>query len=115
MRSTKEEIEKIEKLIQKESQRRDKIENGNYILAMLLKEIKTGNLITVEAIAKWCFETIKTGDMVRQITAEDTKKKNIQITVNTLKELKETYKDIWTGNQLSQIDSICEKIVDKLL
>lgn len=67
MFNTKEEIAKIERLIKKESQRRDKIENGNYILAMLLKEISDGNLLTVEDIAKWCFEMIKVGDMCREI------------------------------------------------
>jgi hypothetical protein len=34
---------------------------------MLLKEISDGNLLTVEDIAKWCFEMIKVGDMCREI------------------------------------------------
>ena len=67
----KTEIEKLEKMIEKEVNRRDKIENGNYILAMELKEIRDGNLKTVEDIAKWCFEMIKTGKMIKQITDKE--------------------------------------------
>lgn len=67
MKNYKEEIERIEGLIKKYSQRRNKIENSNYILAMELKEIREGRLNSVEDIAKWCFEMIKTGELVRSI------------------------------------------------
>ena len=67
MKNYKEEIERIEGLIKKYSQRRNKIENSNYILAMELKEIREGRLNSIEDIAKWCFEMIKTGELVRSI------------------------------------------------
>ncbi len=67
MYNTHEEIEKLEQLINKYSQRRDKIENGNYILAMQLKAIKEGKLLTVEDVAKWDFEMMRVGDSIRSI------------------------------------------------
>ena len=57
-------IEEIEKKIKKYSERRNKVENANYILAMQLKAIKNGELKTVEDIAKWDFEKIKMGVLV---------------------------------------------------
>ena len=60
-------IEEIEKKIKKYSERRNKVENANYILAMQLKAIKNGELKTVEDIAKWDFEKIKMGDLVISI------------------------------------------------
>ena len=60
-------IEEIEKKIKKYSERRSKVENANYILAMQLKAIKNGELKTVEDIAKWDFEKIKMGDLVLSI------------------------------------------------
>lgn len=60
-------IEEIEKKIKKYSERRNKVENANYILAMQLKAIKNGELKTVEDIAKWDFEKIKMGDLVLSI------------------------------------------------
>ena len=63
----KDEISNIEKKILTESKKRGMIENGNYILAMELKEIREGRLNTVEDIAKWCFEMIKTGKLVESV------------------------------------------------
>lgn len=63
----KDEISNIEKKILTESKKRGMIENGNYILAMELKEIREGKLNTVEDIAKWCFEMIKTGKLVESV------------------------------------------------
>ena len=60
-------IEEIEKKIKKYSERRNKVENANYILAMQLKAIKNGELKTVEDIAKCDFEKIKMGDLVISI------------------------------------------------
>lgn len=70
MYNTHEEINKIQNLIKKYSERKNKIENANYILAMQLNEIKKGNLLSVEDIAKWDFEMIRTGDSIQSI--EDT-------------------------------------------
>lgn len=70
MYNAKEEISKLEEKILKESKRRTKIENGNYILAMQLKEIREGRLMSVEDIAKWDFEMIKTGELVGSITSK---------------------------------------------
>lgn len=63
----KDEISNIEKKILTESKKRGMIENGNYILAMELKEIREGRLNSVEDIAKWCFEMIKTGELVKDV------------------------------------------------
>ena len=70
MYNTHEEINKIQNLIKKYSERKNKIENANYILAMQLNEIKKGNLLSVEDIAKWDFEMIKVGDEIRSIGGE---------------------------------------------
>ena len=39
----------------------NKIENGNYILAMLLKDIKEGKVKNILEVTEWCFEKIKIG------------------------------------------------------
>jgi argonaute-like protein implicated in RNA metabolism and viral defense len=70
-------IEEIEKKIKKYSERRNKVENANYILAMQLKAIKNGELKTVEDIAKWDFEMIKTGDLVMSINENSLEKSKI--------------------------------------
>ena len=70
MYNTHEEINKIQNLIKKYSERKNKIENANYILAMQLNEIRKGNLLSVEDIAKWDFEMIKVGDEIRSIGGE---------------------------------------------
>jgi hypothetical protein len=71
MYNTHEEINKIQNLIKKYSERKNKIENANYILAMQLNEIKKGNLLSVEDIAKWDFEMIKRGELVESINKSD--------------------------------------------
>lgn len=70
-------IEEIEKKIKKYSERRNKVENANYILAMQLKAIKNGELKTVEDIAKWDFEKIKMGDLVMSINENNLEKSKI--------------------------------------
>ena len=70
-------IEEIEKKIKKYSERRSKVENANYILAMQLKAIKNGELKTVEDIAKWDFEKIKMGDLVLSINENNLEKSKI--------------------------------------
>ena len=67
----KDEISNIEKKILTESKKHGMIENGNYILAMELKEIREGKLNSVEDIAKWCFEMIKTGELVKDVLRYD--------------------------------------------
>ena len=71
MYNTHEEINKIQNLIKKYSERKNKIENANYILAMQLNEIKKGNLLSVEDIAKWDFEMIRIGELVESIEGDD--------------------------------------------
>ena len=71
MYNTHEEINKIQNLIKKYSERKSKIENANYILAMQLNEIKKGNLLSVEDIAKWDFEMIKRGEIIESINKSD--------------------------------------------
>ena len=70
MYNTHEEINKIQNLIKKYSERKSKIENANYILAMQLDKIRKGELLSVEDIAKWDFEMIKVGDLVRSVEGE---------------------------------------------
>lgn len=77
MYNTHEEINKIQNLIKKYSERKNKIENANYILAMQLNEIKKGNLLSVEDIAKWDFEMIKVGDEVMWIDKYKSNKTDI--------------------------------------
>ena len=71
MYNTHEEINKIQNLIKKYSERKSKIENANYILAMQLDKIRKGELLSVEDIAKWDFEMIKVGDLVRSVEGEN--------------------------------------------
>lgn len=68
MYNTHEEIEKLEKLIQRNSIKREsKIENANYILAMQLTRIRNGELKSIEDIVKWDFDMIKMGELVEKI------------------------------------------------
>lgn len=39
----------------------NKIENGNYILAMLLKDIRDRKVTNILEVTEWCFEKIKIG------------------------------------------------------
>lgn len=54
-------IEQIDAEIKRCVKGANKIENGNYILAMLLKDIKEGKVTNILEVAKWCFEKIKIG------------------------------------------------------
>jgi hypothetical protein len=54
------EIENVKKNI-KDS---NKIENSNYILNMLISEIRSGKLKDIEEVAQWCFEKIKINDIL---------------------------------------------------
>ena len=54
-------IEQIDAEIKRCVKGANKIENGNYILAMLLKDIKEGKVTNILEVAEWCFEKIKVG------------------------------------------------------
>ena len=45
----------------------DKIENSNYILSMLLKEIRDGKLTDVSQVAEWCIDKIKIGENLKYL------------------------------------------------
>ena len=67
-------IEQINEEIRKSVKRSNKIENGNYILAMLLKDIRDGKILDLMGVVKWCFEMMKTGRLVDSVL-NDTKEK----------------------------------------
>jgi hypothetical protein len=54
-------IEQIDAEIKRCVKGANKIENGNYILAMLLKDIKEGKVKNIVEVAEWCFEKINIG------------------------------------------------------
>jgi len=53
-------IEQINNEIRRTVKRTNKIENGNYILAMLLKDIRDGKVVDLMGVVRWCFEGIRT-------------------------------------------------------
>lgn len=60
-------IEQINRDIALCVQGSSKIENGNYILAMLLQDIKDGKVKTIVDVVKWCFEQINIGREVEYV------------------------------------------------
>ena len=42
----------------------NQIENSNYILNMLISEIRSGKLKDVEEVTQWCFDKIKINDII---------------------------------------------------
>lgn len=70
-------IEQIDKEIRLCVKRANKIENGNYILAMLLKDIKEGKIKNIVQVAEWCFEKINIGREVDYLLTHDEKSANI--------------------------------------
>ena len=60
-------IEEINKDIRECVKSSNKIENGNYILAMLLKDIRDGKVVDIEGVVKWCFEGIKMNKLVSSV------------------------------------------------
>lgn len=60
-------IEQIDVEIKRCIKGANKIENGNYILAMLLKDIKEGKVTNILEVAEWCFEKIKVGREVNYV------------------------------------------------
>lgn len=49
----------------------NKIENGNYILAMLLKDIRDRKVTNIVEVVEWCFEKIKIGKTVNYVLTKD--------------------------------------------
>ena len=60
-------IDEINKDIRECVKSSNVIENGNYILAMLLKDIRDGKVTDIEGVVKWCFDNIKMGKLIRSI------------------------------------------------
>lgn len=56
----------------------NKIENGNYILAMLLKDIRDRKVTNIVEVAEWCFEKIKIGREIDYMLTKDEKSDNIE-------------------------------------
>lgn len=55
----------------------NKIENGNYILAMLLKDIRDRKVTNILEVVEWCFEKIKIGREVDYMLTKNTNSDNI--------------------------------------
>lgn len=55
----------------------NKIENGNYILAMLLKDIRDRKVTNILEVVEWCFEKIKIGREVNYMLTKQEKDDNI--------------------------------------
>lgn len=51
----------------------NKIENGNYILAMLLKDIRDRKVTNILEVVEWCFEKIKIGREVNYMLTKQEK------------------------------------------
>lgn len=57
----------------------NKIENGNYILAMLLKDIRDRKVTNIIEVVEWCFEKIKIGREVNYMLTKQEKDDNIDV------------------------------------
>ena len=68
-------IEQINEEIKKSVSRSNKIENGNYILAMLLKDIRDGKVVDLMGVVRWCFDQLKTGRLVNSVLNDIGKEK----------------------------------------
>ena len=68
-------IEQINEEIRKSVSRSNKIENGNYILAMLLKDIRDGKVVDLMGVVRWCFDQLKTGRLVNSVLNDIGKEK----------------------------------------
>lgn len=71
-------IEQIDAEIKRCVKGANKIENGNYILAMLLKDIREGKVTNILEVAQWCFEKIKIGREVNYILTKQERSGNIE-------------------------------------
>lgn len=75
----KQTIEEIDKQIQECVKGTSKIENGNYILGMLLKDIKDRKVNNIVEVAQWCFDKINIGKNVEYVLTKSSKDDNINI------------------------------------
>ena len=66
-------LEQIDADIRTCVQGTNKIENGNYILAMLLKDMRDGKVTNIVEVAEWCFDKIKTGRNINYLLTKDKK------------------------------------------
>ena len=64
-------IEQIDAEIKRCVKGANKIENGNYILAMLLNDMRQGKVTNIVEVAEWCFEKIKIGREVNYILTKE--------------------------------------------
>lgn len=51
----------------------NKIENSNYILSMLLKDIRDGKVTDILDVAEWCFDKINTARNINYLLTHQTK------------------------------------------
>ena len=64
-------IEQIDAEIKRCVKGSNKIENGNYILAMLLQDIRDRKVTNILEVTEWCFEKIKIGREVNYILTKE--------------------------------------------
>lgn len=72
-------IEQIDAEIKRCVKGANKIENGNYILGMLLKDIKDRKVNNILEVAQWCFDKINIGKNVEYVLTKSSKDDNINI------------------------------------
>ena len=77
-RFDKKTIEQIDREIKQCVKGANKIENGNYILAMLLKDIREGKVKNIVEVAEWCFEKIKIGREVNYLLTKEERSDNVE-------------------------------------
>lgn len=74
-------IEQIDRDIQNcVKENGNRIENGNYILAMLLKDIRDGKVNDLLDVTKWCFEKIKIGKEINYLLTKEENNDKIGLT-----------------------------------
>jgi hypothetical protein len=49
----------------------NKIENSNYILAMLLKDIRDGKVVDILDVTEWCFDKINTARNIEYLMKKE--------------------------------------------
>lgn len=70
-------LEQIDEEIKRCVKGVNKIQNGNYILGMLLNDIRQGKVSNIVEVAEWCFEKIKVGREVDYILTKNGNNDNI--------------------------------------
>lgn len=72
-------IDQINAEIKRCVKRANKIENGNYILAMLLKDILDGKVKDILEVTEWCFEKINIGREIDYMLTKQEKDDKINV------------------------------------